>query len=123
MNQTKLSSRSGITINDGAEWKELRNWAVRNLRKVGFAGQKMELLLLDELDLVIEKLKQSDVHRIKFAIEAAVINVLWKLLTGQQFFADSKYVLHDRKINIVQITYNKLNFLICFRIACIVSFV
>lgn len=85
-----MGLRKGITMNDGVEWKELRNWAVRNLKNVGFAKQKMETLLLDELVSVMEKLKQGDMHRIKFAIETAVINVLWKLLTGQQIFVNSK---------------------------------
>lgn len=95
---TEVSLESGITMNDGIEWKELRNWTMRNLRNVGFAKRKMEELLLDELVLVIDKLKQHDVYRIKMAIETAVINVLWKLLTGQQIIANAKYVLHNRKI-------------------------
>ncbi|XP_032680722.1 exonuclease 1 [Odontomachus brunneus] len=84
-----MGMKKGITMNDGLEWKELRHWTVRNLRNVGFAKRKMEELLLDELVIVIDKLKQHNVLRIKLAVETAVINVLWKLLTGQQIFINA----------------------------------
>lgn len=77
-------------MTDGAEWKELRDWTFRNLKNVGFAKRKMAELLVDELDPILEKLKESSVHRIRLAFEPAVINVLWKLLTGQRICSDTK---------------------------------
>lgn len=77
-------------MNDGAEWKGLRSWTVQNLKNVGFAKLKMEELLTDELVSILEKLKEGGVLRIKLVIEPAVINVLWKLLTGQQICNDTK---------------------------------
>ncbi|XP_014476523.1 PREDICTED: probable cytochrome P450 305a1 [Dinoponera quadriceps] len=85
-----LGLKKGITMNDGAEWKELRNWTMRNLRKVGFARQEMGELLADELTVILEKLKESNVHTIKFVIAPAVINVLWNLLAGQQICNNTK---------------------------------
>lgn len=79
-------------MNDGIEWRELRNWTMRNLKNIGFAKQKMETLLLDELALILRKLKQDNVHRIKLAFETAVTNVLWKLLAGQPVDAKLQYI-------------------------------
>jgi len=73
---------SGITLNDGAEWKELRSWSVRTLRSVGFAKQTMMELIVEEMTLMIEKLATGGVQQIQFA--PAVINVLWMLITGQK---------------------------------------
>lgn len=71
-------------MNDGTEWKELRSWTVRTLRSIGFAKQPMTELLVDELTLILEKLKDGGVQRIRSAISPAVINVLWMLVTGRK---------------------------------------
>lgn len=71
-------------MNDGKEWKELRSWTVRALRGVGFAKEPMTQLLIDELTLILEKLKDGGVQKIRPVISPAVINVLWMLLTGRK---------------------------------------
>lgn len=71
-------------MNDGAEWKKLRIWAVRALRNVGFAKRAMLDLLVDELTLILERLADGGVRKIRPAISPAVINVLWMLVTGQK---------------------------------------
>lgn len=71
-------------MNDGAEWKELRVWTLRSLKDVGFAKQAMMDLLVDEVTLILERLADGGVRRIKPAIAPAVINVLWMLVTGKK---------------------------------------
>ncbi|KAL6263530.1 hypothetical protein P5V15_006319 [Pogonomyrmex californicus] len=84
---TKLRNmglRKGITMNDGLEWRELRHWTVRTLRNVGFAKREMMELLVDELAIILEKLKCNNVRCIRPVIAPAVINVLWMLVTGKR---------------------------------------
>lgn len=71
-------------MNDGNEWRELRNWTVRALRSIGFAKQAMMDLLVDEMTLILERLGDGGVRQIRPAIAPAVINVLWMLVTGQK---------------------------------------
>ena len=84
---------SGITFNDGEEWKELRSWSVRALRSVGFAKEAMMELITEEMTLMTEKLANGGVQQIRSAFSPAVINVLWMLITGQKPFDNlSRYV-------------------------------
>lgn len=79
-----MGMRKGLTMNDGIEWKELRTWTVRTLRNVGFAKQEMMNLLSDEMTLILERLADGGVRRIRPVIAPAVINVLWMIVTGQK---------------------------------------
>jgi len=94
----------GITMNDGPEWKELRSWSVRTLRTVGFAQRHMIDLLMNELTIILEKLKNTEVHYIRPVIAPAVINVLWTLVTAKRPSEDSnKYVV--RKLSLECLKY------------------
>ncbi|KAG5310534.1 CP305 protein, partial [Acromyrmex insinuator] len=79
-----MGMKKGITLNDGAEWKELRSWSVRTLRSVGFAKQTMMDLITEEMTLIIEKLATGGMQQIRSAFAPAVINILWMLITGQK---------------------------------------
>jgi len=86
----------GITMNDGPEWKELRSWSVRTLRTVGFAQRHMIDLLMNELTIILGKLKNTEVHYIRPIISPAVINVLWTLVTAKRPSEDSnRYVVAE----------------------------
>jgi len=78
-------------MNDGPDWKELRSWSTCALRSLGFAKQEMTDLLINELELILERLKDSSVRHIRPAIEPAVINVLWTLITGKPLDDDLRY--------------------------------
>lgn len=80
-----MGKRSGITMNDGVEWKELRNWLVRTFRSVGFGKSEMSDLIKNELTEVLNSLKGGGVLHIKEAVSPAVINVLWSLSAGKRF--------------------------------------
>jgi len=80
-------------MNDGSDWNILRTWSVRTLKKIGFVKQEMMQLLLDELILITEKLKDGGVQHIQTVIAPSVINVLWTLITGKRLSEDqSRYV-------------------------------
>lgn len=80
-----MGRRSGITMNDGVEWRELRNWLLRTFRSVGFGKSEMSNLIKNELAEVLNSLKGGGVLKIKEAISPAVINVLWSLTAGKRF--------------------------------------
>lgn len=80
-------------MNDGEEWKELRAWSMRILKDVGFAKREMTLLLMDELILILGKLKDGgDVQQIRPMMAPAVINVLWSMVTGTRIHDDARYM-------------------------------
>lgn len=79
-----MGMKKGITMNDGAEWKELRSWSVRALRSVGFAKQTMMELIVEEMTLIVERLANGGMQQIRSAYAPAVINVLWMLITGRK---------------------------------------
>lgn len=83
-----MGMKKGITMNDGLDWKILRNWSVHTLKKIGFIKQEMMQLLLDELIFILEKLKDGGVQQIQTVVAPSVINVLWTLITGKKLAED-----------------------------------
>lgn len=88
---------SGITMNDGFDHKILRSWSIRTLKSIGFAKQEMIELLTNELKLILKRLKHEErkadnyIQYIRPAIEPAVINVLWILITGKPLEEKLRY--------------------------------
>ncbi|XP_025265334.1 probable cytochrome P450 305a1 [Camponotus floridanus] len=83
-----MGMKKGITMNDGSDWNILRTWSICTLKKIGFVKQEMMQLLLDELVLIMEKLKDGGVQHIQTVIAPSVINVLWTLITGKRVSED-----------------------------------
>lgn len=77
-------------MNDGQDWKELRSWSVRALKNCGFAKREMMQLLLDELTLILDRLKDGGIQHIQTIIAPTVINVLWTLITGKRLSEDQR---------------------------------
>ncbi|XP_029663810.1 probable cytochrome P450 305a1 [Formica exsecta] len=104
-----MGMKRGITMNDGQDWKELRSWSVRILKNVVFAKQEVMQLLLDELAVILEKLKDGGVQNIQTIIAPTVINVLWALTTGMKLSKDQSRLrkfldLMNRRSQIFDIT-------------------
>lgn len=79
-------------MNDGQDWKELRSWSIRTLKNIVFDKQEMKQLLMNELALILEKLKDGGVQDIQAIIAPTVINVFWALTTGMKLSEDqSRY--------------------------------
>ncbi|XP_046739159.1 methyl farnesoate epoxidase-like [Diprion similis] len=79
-----FGSKTGITFNDGREWREMRAWLVRNLRALGLGRRQMLDLMTEELNGILEKMKDGGVHCLNEIIAPAVINVLWTLTAGKR---------------------------------------
>ena len=74
----------GITMTDGPEWKEIRNWFLRSFKELGFGRCLMFNLINEELVEILENLKEGGVRCLKPVTVNAVINVLWTLTTGKR---------------------------------------
>lgn len=79
-----MGKKNGITMNDGAEWKDLRGWMIRTLKTVGFGRREMSEMIKDELLVILDNLKEGGVVRIKPLLAPSVINVLWTVATGKR---------------------------------------
>ncbi|XP_076171325.1 putative cytochrome P450 305a1 isoform X1 [Ptiloglossa arizonensis] len=80
-----LGKKQGVTMNDGSDWKELRTWIMQALKIFGFGKYRMSEMIKEELTVILEKLKEGGVRRLKPVIAPAVINVLWTITTGKRF--------------------------------------
>ncbi|XP_031840627.1 putative cytochrome P450 305a1 [Nomia melanderi] len=85
-----MGKKQGITMNDGAEWKEIRAWAVQTLKEFGFGKQTMSEMIKEEVSLALNDLKGGGVKVIKPVFSHAVMNVLWRFASGTRFCQDSR---------------------------------
>ncbi|XP_017885232.1 methyl farnesoate epoxidase-like [Ceratina calcarata] len=86
-----MGKKSGITMNDGTEWKELRGWMVRTMKFFGLGKSEMSEMLKNELLNMVENLKtKGGPRKMKSLITPAVVNVLWYLATGTPFLDGKK---------------------------------
>ncbi|XP_072752926.1 probable cytochrome P450 305a1 [Anoplolepis gracilipes] len=84
-----MGMKKGITMNDGPDWKELRSWSIRCLKKMVFDKREtVENLFWNELALIQERLKDGGVRHMQTVIAPTVINVLWALVTGKKLSED-----------------------------------
>uniref|UniRef100_V9ILU6 Cytochrome P450 305a1 n=1 Tax=Apis cerana TaxID=7461 RepID=V9ILU6_APICE len=78
-----MGKKQGITMNDGPEWKELRNWMMRTMRIFGFGKSEMIKMIQNQLVIFSENLNKNKLHQLKLLFVPAVINVLWNFTTGE----------------------------------------
>jgi len=83
--------RRGIMFANGQEWQEQRRFTLRNLRDFGFGKVSMESLIQEEVEKCIEMLSQETgkVTKLSLKLNIAILNALWKLLTGEKLEYDS----------------------------------
>ena len=76
----------GIIGSSGKVWQEQRRFTLRNLRDFGFGKVSMEGLIQEEVEKCIEMLSQESgkVTKLSLKLNIAILNALWKLLTGEK---------------------------------------
>ncbi|XP_046589303.1 probable cytochrome P450 305a1 [Neodiprion lecontei] len=84
INLRNFGHKNGITFNDGPNWREMRAWLVKNLRVLGLGRRQMLDLMTQELNDILEKIKDGGVRNLSKITAPAVINVLWTLTTGKK---------------------------------------
>lgn len=77
-------------MSDGPEWKAVRAWLVRSLRRVGFGRAEMLNHLNEELQLILESAKDGGVFCMKSLISPTMINAIWTLATGKRIPDEKK---------------------------------
>ena len=71
---------------NGKEWQEQRRFTLKNLRDLGFGKTSMESLIQEEIEKCIELLRKEvgKPTQLHLKLNIAIINALWKLLTGEK---------------------------------------
>lgn len=80
-----MGKKTGITMNDGADWKELRGWMLRTMRFFGFGKREMKEMIRTELQVLLGHMNKETPLKLKPFVTPAVVNVLWFLATGKRF--------------------------------------
>lgn len=80
-------------MNDGPEWKELRNWMMRTMKIFGFGKSEMIKVIQNQLIIFSENMSKNKIHQLKLLFVPAVINILWSFTTGEiTAFKQQKYI-------------------------------
>ena len=79
----------GIASASGEKWKIQSQFAQTQFKKLGLGKEKMERLLLDEIEELIGELEEMSENgskpvEIGFQINVAIVNVMWAILTGER---------------------------------------
>ena len=68
------------------QWQEQRRFTLKNLKDLGFGKSSMEILIQEEIEKCIEMLRQEvgKPTQLNLKLNIAILNALWKLLTGEK---------------------------------------
>ena len=80
---------NGLASASGETWKVQSKFTSSTLKKLGLGKAKMEQFLQDEVEDLVNELEQKSGNgknpvEIGFEINAAVVNVLWAMITGER---------------------------------------
>lgn len=70
-------------------WTTQRRFLLRQLRDVGFGKEKMDLMVTEELDNIIEQIGNNVTPPISRIFATSVLNVIWALLAGERLNNDN----------------------------------
>nr|QBA57482.1 CYP305B1 [Heortia vitessoides] len=92
-----LGKKIGITFADGPLWKEQRQFTVKHLRNVGFSKIGMDKDIQNELSHIIDYINVNNDKPInlKNILPIGVLNVLWKIVAGEQIKEERLKCLMD----------------------------
>ncbi|XP_025207305.1 methyl farnesoate epoxidase-like [Melanaphis sacchari] len=106
-----FNKRLGIVFVDGPTWTVQRKFCMQHLRKMGFGGDLMEKIVIEEVnDLVIDITSkcQNDLPiEVTGLFDVSILNGLWAMLAGRRF-ALNDYKL-ARLMELVHISFRMLD--------------
>lgn len=75
----------GITFANGEVWKEQRQFAVKNLKHVGYGKTAMEQHIQNELSRILEHIKNNEKRPTNLIslLSESIMNVLWIYVAGK----------------------------------------
>ncbi|XP_025194392.1 probable cytochrome P450 305a1 [Melanaphis sacchari] len=92
-----MGKRRGITMTDGDTWKIHRSFAVRHLKLLGLGQRRVDELIYDEYQLMVQRLvDETESVTPTLHLQSAVMNVLWELTAGTKF-EDPKLLMLMKK--------------------------
>ena len=79
-------------MTDGEVWQEQRRFTLRHLRDFGFGKNRMEALIMEEVNEFISWLKTQETASISMEhkFELSVLNSLWRITTGTRIKPDDQ---------------------------------
>lgn len=80
----------GIIFNSARSWTEQRRFTLKSLRDFGFGKKSMETIVYDEINELIDNFKTvvGKPMQTQNKFNAAVLNALWTMVTGQRYSHD-----------------------------------
>ncbi|XP_016665155.1 methyl farnesoate epoxidase-like isoform X1 [Acyrthosiphon pisum] len=100
----------GIVFVDGPMWTEQRKFCMRHLQKLGFCGDVMEKIVIEEVnDLVLDitrKYENGKSIEVRGLFEVSVLNGLWAMLAGGRFSLND-----SRLARVVELIHESLRIL------------
>jgi len=90
-----LGDEFGILQASGDVWLEQRRFGMRTLRDFGFGRASMEEMILEEAQELCDWLKNQGGAPVELnrRLSLAVVNSLWRILTGERYDHDDKALL------------------------------
>ncbi|KAH8371150.1 hypothetical protein KR093_006326 [Drosophila rubida] len=81
-----MGTRKGITCTDGQLWYEHRNFAMKQMRHVGYGRSQMEQQIEHEAAELLQQLQATQAAPIEPVnwLAQSVLNVLWCLIAGER---------------------------------------
>nr|QRY28570.1 cytochrome P450 CYP15A1 [Sitobion avenae] len=84
-----FNKRLGIVFVDGPTWTEQRKFCMQHLRKMGFGGDLMERIIIEEVnDLMLDisrKCENGKPIEVYGLFDVSVLNGFWAMLAGHRF--------------------------------------
>ena len=81
----------GLIATTGSFWQDQRRFTIRNLKNLGFGRQKLDTLIQDEVQYLIDGLltrcKHGDIL-IDGLFNFPIINILWQIVASKKFDQD-----------------------------------
>ncbi|CAL8102464.1 unnamed protein product [Orchesella dallaii] len=80
----------GVIFNVERGWTEQRRFALKSLRDFGFGKKSMETVVYDEINELIDTFRKTigKPMQTQNKFNAAVLNALWTMVTGQRYSHD-----------------------------------
>jgi len=90
-----IGDEYGILQATGEVWREQRRFSMRTLRDFGFGRASMEDMILEEAKELCDWLKKQNGALVELndRFHLAVVNSLWRILTGERHEHDDKALL------------------------------
>ncbi|KAL7732332.1 hypothetical protein ACLKA6_004320 [Drosophila palustris] len=90
-----MGTRKGITCTDGQLWYEHRNFAMKQMRHVGYGRSQMEQQIEREAEELLQQLEKTDAMPIEpvNSLAQSVLNVLWCLIAGERIASNEDSTL------------------------------